>query len=452
MKSASCVLRLALLLPLIISLSVAAAVAQENWPQFRGLDSRGISENTGLPDTWSQENNIAWKTAVPGMGWSSPIVWGDQVIVTSSISEGDVEPPKKGLYFGGEREPTKDVHHWKVISVSLKSGKINWETTAHSGPPWGPRHLKNSYASETPVTDGEHIYAYFGNVGLFCLDMTGKEIWSKKFDIKKMRNGWGTSASPVLFKDRIYIVNDNEDQSFLVALNKRTGKQIWKVDRDEPSNFATPFVWENDLRTELITTGVNKTRSYDLNGNLLWEFAPGMSAIVIPTPFTDNGLLYVCAGYVGDKLRINKPVYAIKSGARGDISLPDGEMSNEFIAWRHENTAPYNPSPVLYDGRFYTLWDFGFLSCRDAVTGELLFDKERVNPDGRAAFTSSPWANDGKVFCLSEDGDTYVFAAGDEYKLLHTNSLDEMCMATPAISGNTLIVRGAQHLYAIRAK
>jgi len=436
----------------LLCLSSPSIRAQDNWPQFRGPDSRGISTNAGLPDTWSQDQNIAWKTAIPGTGWSSPIVWGDQVIVTTSISEGEVEAPKKGLYYGGERGASKDVHHWKVISVSLKTGKINWETTVHSGPPWGPRHLKNSYASETPATDGEHIYAWFGNVGLFCLDMNGKEVWSKEFGIHKMRNGWGTSSSPVLFKERIFLVNDNEDQSFMVALNKKTGEEIWRVDRDEPSNFTTPFVWENKLRTELITTGVNKTRSYDLDGNLLWEFSPGMSAIVIPTPFTEDGLLYVCAGYVGDKLRINKPVYAIKPGAHGDISLPDGETSNKFIVWRQENSAPYNPSPVLYGGRFYTLWDFGFLSCRDAVSGEEIYEKERVNPDGRVGFTSSPWAYGGKIFCLSEEGDTYVFAAGDEYKLLHKNALDEMCMSTPAISGNTLIIRGAQNLYAIRKK
>jgi len=274
--------------------------------------------------------------------------------------------------------------------------------------------------------------------------------WSKNFGVHNRRYGWGTSSSPPLHKDRIYLVNDNQDQSFMVALDKRTGDEIWRINRDEPSNFTTPFIWENDRRTELVTTGVNKTRSYDLNGKLLWEFGPGMSDIVIPTPFADNGLLYVCAGYVGDKRKILKPVYAIKPGASGDISLPEGETSNAFILWRRENAAPYNPSPVLYGGRFYTLWDFGFLSCLNAQTGEEIYEKQRVNPDGRAAFTSSPWACDGKIFCLSEDGDTYVFAAGDEYRLIRVNSLDEMCMATPALAGETLVIRGAQHLFGIR--
>jgi hypothetical protein len=200
----------------------------------------------------------------------------------------------------------------------------------------------------------------------------------------------------------------------------------------------------------LITTGVKKTRAYDLDGTLLWEFGPGMSEIVIPTPFADNGLLYVCAGYVGDKMKILKPVYAIQPGASGDISLPEDDSSGGSIAWRRENAAPYNPSPVLADGRLYTLWDFGFLSCVNATTGKAIYDKQRLNSDGTAAFTSSPWAAGGKIFCLSEDGDTYVVAGGDEYKLLRVNPLEEMCLATPALAGDTLVIRGARHLFGIR--
>ncbi|HAV60864.1 MAG TPA: serine/threonine protein kinase [Verrucomicrobiales bacterium] len=432
--------------------SLLSALGQDAWPQFRGPGARGVSTNLGLPDTWSAGTNIAWKTAVPGMGWSSPIIWGDQVIVTTAVSEGEVEAPRKGLYFGGERPPTKAVHQWRVLAYALSNGKLGWQTVVRSGPPPGPRHLKNSHASETPVTDGEHVYAFFGNAGLYCLDMKGRLVWSESLGVHEMRYGWGTSSSPVLHGDRIYIVRDNQDQSFMVALDKRTGKEVWRVERDEPSNFSTPFVWENGLRTELVTTGVNRTRSYDLEGRLLWEFGPGMSEIVIPTPFTDGGLLYVCAGYVGDKHRVLKPVYAIRPGAAGDIGLPDGETSNEFIAWRRENAAPYNPTPVLHDGRFYTLWDFGFLSCYDARTGAEIYDKQRIKTDGIAGFTASPWAYDGKIFCLSEDGDTYVIAAGDEYRLLHVNSLEEMCMATPAIAGKTLVIRGAQHLFGIRGK
>ena len=436
-----------------MTLVLAAAFtcdAQSEWPQFRGPGARGISTREGLPVRWSTNENIAWKTALPGLGWSSPIVWGDQIIVTSAVSEGDVETPKQGLYFGGERPATEDVHHWRVLSVSPASGEVQWTTTVRSGPPSGPRHVKNSFASETPVTDGQRIFAWFGNEGLHCLNMRGKLLWSKSLGDYETRYGWGTSSSPVLHAGRLYLVRDTHGASFAVALDAETGEEIWRVARDEPSNFTTPYIWENDRRTELITTGVNKTRSYDLNGKLLWEFGPGMSEIVIPTPFSADGLLYVCAGYVGDKHQILKPVYAIRPGATGDISLPDGETSNEFIAWRRENAAPYNPSPVLYQGRFYTLWDFGFLSCLDAASGEEIYDKQRLNPRGRAAFTASPWAYDDRIFCLSEDGDTYVVAAGDEYRLERVNSLGEMCLATPALAGSTLVIRGARHLFGIR--
>src|SRR5262249_19205280 len=193
-----------------------------------------------------------------------------------------------------------------VYGIDFKTGKVLWEKQAHKGLPATPIHIKNSYASETPVTDGERVYAYFGNVGLFCYDMDGKEVWSRKLGTYKMRLGWGTAASPVLHRDRIYVVNDNEEQSFMVALDKKTGEQIWRVEREEKSNWATPFVWENELRTEIVTPGTNKVRSYDLDGKVLWELT-GMSAITIPTPFTKFGLLYIGSGYVLDPRR---PLYA----------------------------------------------------------------------------------------------------------------------------------------------
>jgi outer membrane protein assembly factor BamB len=244
----------------------------------------------------------------------------------------------------------------------------------------------------------------------------------------------------------VFVVNDNDEKSFAVALDAKTGRQLWRVERDEKSNWATPYIWQNDQRTELITCGTKRVRSYDLDGKLLWELG-GMSTIVIPTPFSKFGLLYVCSGYVGDKMR---PVFAIKPGASGDISLKPGETNNAFIAWYQPVAAPYNPSPLIYGDNFYVLFDFGFLSCHDAHTGRPIYDKQRIRPEGNAAFTASPWAANGKIFALSEDGDTYVFAAGPEYKLLHKNSLDEMCMATPAIAGDRLLIRTLTKLYCLR--
>jgi len=432
---------------LYLLLSIIGAFAQNNSPQFRGEHSLGIGAGGNLPTTWSTNENVAWKVNVPGSGWSSPIVWGDKIFVTSVIKDGEVEPPKKGLYSGGERPNlSKDTHHWMVYCFDWQTGKKVWEHQVHAGSPDSSVHLKNTYASETPVTDGERVYAYFGNLGLYCLDMKGKEVWSQQWGHFKTRNGWGTAASPVLHKDRIFIVNDNEDKSFLVALDKKTGKQLWQVERDEKSNWATPYVWENEKRVELVVPGRNKVRSYDLDGKVLWEFG-GMSSIVIPTPFSKDGLLYVCSGYVGDK---NRPVFAVRPGARGDISLKEGETSNQYIAWCEKAAAPYNPSPVVSDNYFYVLFDFGFLSCREAKTGKEIYDKQRINPDGNSGFTASPWSYDHKIFCLSEDGDTFVFQTGPEYKLIGKNSLDEMCMATPAIARDSLIIRTASKLYRIK--
>lgn len=432
----------------LLAFTSACALAQNNWPQFRGEHSIGVATNKNLPTTWGTNQNVAWKSDVPGSGWSSPVIWDDKIFVTSVIKDGEMEPPKKGLYFGGERKtPSKDIHHWMVYCFDWKTGKRLWEKQVHEGSPSTSVHLKNTYASETPVTDGERVYAYFGNLGLFCLDMKGKEIWSQTWGHFNTRYGWGTAASPVLHKDRIYIVNDNEEKSFLVALDKKTGKEIWRTDRDEKSNWATPFVWQNEKRTELITPGKNKVRSYDLSGQPLWEFG-GMSSIVIPTPFAHNGLLYVCSGYVGDSTR---PVFAIRPGASGDISLKEGETNNQFIAWYEKTAAPYNPSPLVYGDHFYTLFDFGFLSCRDARTGQLIYDKQRINPSGNSGFTASPWAYDNNIFCLSEDGDTFVFDAGRDYKLISKNSLDEMCMATPAMARDSLVIRTASKLYRIKS-
>jgi outer membrane protein assembly factor BamB len=432
---------LAIFLILVLTTCV---VADDRWPQFRGPGSLGVAEDPTLPDKWSTTENVAWKADIPGMGWSSPAVWGDHIFLTSVVSSVEGEAPKKGLYFGGERKPATDLHRWMVYCIDFKTGKIRWEQEVKKGPPENPRHLKNSYASETPVTDGERVYAYFGNVGLFCFDMNGKPLWSKKWGPYATRYGWGTAASPVVYKDRIYVVNDNDTESFMVALNKKTGEQIWRVEREQGTNWATPYVWENASRTEIVTPGTKKVRSYDLNGKPLWEFS-GMSSIAIPTPFSRHGLMYIASGYVGDQ---HRPVYAIKPGASGDISLKTGETSNSFIAWYHPQAGPYNPSPIVYGDYYYTLYDRGFFTCHDAKTGKVIYDKVRIDP-GVNAFTSSPWAFNGKIFCLSEDGDTFVIQAGSEYKLLGKNSLDEMCMATPAIVRGSLIIRTATKLYRI---
>lgn len=434
-------LTLALLLAL-----VPPGAPDGNWPQFRGPNSTGVVEDTSLPDTWSETKNVVWKSDMPGLGWSSPIVWGDRIFLTSVVSAGEIEAPKKGLYFGGERGLPKDEHRWMVYCIDWKTGKIVWEREVHRGAPSTTRHLKNTYASETPVTDGERVYALFGNLGLFCFDFNGKLLWTQKYETRKTRFGWGTAASPVLHKEKLIVLNDNDEESFILAYDKKSGKELWRTDRGKGTNWATPYIWESGRRTEIVVPATKAVISYDLNGKPLWEFK-GMSSIAIPTPFSKFDLLYIASGYVGDQ---HRPVYAVKPGASGDISLKQGETSNEFIAWYHPQAGPYNPSPIIYGDHYYTLYDRGFLTCHDARTGREIYGKQRIDADVAAnAFTSSPWAYNGKLFALNEDGDTYVIQAGPEYKLLGRNSLGEMCMATPAIARGSLIIRTASKLYRI---
>lgn len=421
-----------------------ACALQEDWTGFRGP---GGAAPAGLPDRWNATENIAWKAKIPGRGWSSPIVWKDRVYLTTAVSEGAEEEPRKGLYFGGERgAPSKHRHVWAVIALDLKSGAVVWKTEVHAGLPETPLHIKNSRASETPCTDGERIYAYFGNVGLFALDLDGRPVWNRTWPAVRTRFGWGSAASPIVQGGKVYILNDNEDGSFLEALDAKTGATAWRADRDEKSNWSTPFVWENSARREIVTTGTQRVRSYSLDGKLLWEMK-GMSMIAIPTPFAEGDLLYLASGYVMDKKR---PLLAIGAGGAGDISLAEGDRSNATVRWSQPMAGPYNTTPLLYKGVVYVLYDQGFFAAYDAKSGEPVYGRQRIR-DGATAFTSSPWASDDRIFCLSEEGDTFVLKAGKEFGLLHTNPLGEMGMATPAVAGRSLILRTDSHLWKIAA-
>ena len=431
---------------LVCSLLAPLTYAQ-NWPQFRGAESRGVLDSEKLPATWSVAENVAWKADIPGRGWASPVVWGSQVFLTSVVSLGPTEEPKKGLYFGGDRKDAPDsVHQWKVYALDLVTGKLNWEKQVHEGKPDSPRHLKNSYASETPVTDGEHLYAYFGGVGLFCFDLAGNSVWEKRIAPQKMAYGWGTAASPILDGDRLYLLNDNEEDSRLLALDKKSGDEIWRVAREEGSNWSTPYIWKNSQRTEIVTPGSDAVRAYDLDGKLLWSFT-GMSSITIATPYAAGDLLYVSSGYVGDKK--HRPIYAVRPGASGDISLAEGQTRNEFIAWSHNLAAPYNPSTLVYEDRLYVLYDRGTVSCFNAQDGTPIYEKQEL-PKG-AGYTASPWASNGLIFCLNEDGVTHAIKAGDTFEVLHSNTLDEndMGMATPALTPDRLLLRTSSRLYAL---
>ena len=431
----------------VLTATVSSAV--ENWPQFRGTGSNpALADNPNLPETWSTTENVEWVTDIPGLGWSSPVVWGDKVFLTTVDAAGNFERPKEGLYNGRGRPLPPDMEHgWIVYCLSLTTGEVIWKNQVLSMKPVVGRHPKNTYASETPVTDGEKVWVLFGDVGLYCFDMDGNEVWTKMIEPKKTQFDYGAAASPILHDDMLIMIYDNQESSYIAAYHKDTGEELWRTERNEKMSWATPFIWENELRTEIITTGMIRNRSYDLDGNLLWEMDARNSWACIATPFTSGGLLYVNSGYFTDK---HRPVYAIRPGAEGDITMPEGDTSSEFIAWYQPEAGNYNTSPLVYRDLYYSVYDRGQFHCYDAKTGEIQYEQKKIAESGRASFTASPWAYNGKVFSLSEQGDTYVVEAGREFKLLGKNSLDEMCMACPAIVGDRLLIRTVSKLYSIK--
>ena len=440
----------------------APASAGAQWAQFRGPNAGDVGDDPALPDTWSETENVVWKIDLPGLSWSSPVVWEDTIFVTSAISAGDEVEPIPGLYDPGDDNGatrSSEVHRWVVWNIDLHTGAVRWEREMHRAAPEIARHIKNSFASETPVTDGRRVYVYFGTAGVVAaLNMSGETVWYTELGAYETTGGFGSAASPTLHGDRLYVVNDNVTRSFMVALDRDTGAEIWRVERDERGqNWATPFVWENELRTEIVTAGTQGVRSYDLDGNLLWEIH-GMSGLTVPTPFSRHGLLYIGSGYPGGGLR---PVYVVRPGASGDISIwspddmrtglnfgfPGVKASSDDVAWAYPLLGTYNTSALVYGNQYYTLLDRGFLVAHDARTGDEVYGRRRLEIGN--GFTASPWAYNDRIFLLSEDGETFVVRAGPEFEILHTNPLNEMTLATPAVANGSLIVRTRTKLYRI---
>lgn len=447
--------------------------AAANWPQFRGPSSNPVSDNPELPVRWSGTENVEWVAEVPGVGWSSPVVWGKRIFVTAATSEQPMKQPSLGTDFSNEylaelraqglsaEEVNKrlwardrEMPHEIVISLmlycyDLERGKRLWERQIYHGNPHGGRHSKNSYASETPVTDGKRVYVYFTGYGLYAYDFGGKQVWAAPLERHETWRDWGTGASPALHGKRLFVLNDNEQQPFLAAFDTRTGKELWRKPRSLGANrktgWSTPFVWENSIRTEVVTVGPGAVVSYGLDGTELWRMNR-MAVGTIQSPFAWNGLLYVTSGTPGEG---NRPIAAIRAGGSGDITPPDSENRNEYVAWYDRLAGgTYLPTPVIYQNALYVLTDKGIFSRFDAATGERTY-RSRVTP-GASTFTASPWAYNGKVFVLSEEGDTFVINAGEQFELLGVNSLGEFSMATPAIVGDRLLIRTQGRLYSIR--
>ncbi len=465
-------------LPILWLLSAVAlsgmTFAEDNWPQFRGPGSSGVAEEANPPLHWSTTENVAWVIEVPGRGWSSPIVWGKTVFVTSAIStDGAFKEPSTGI-FGmdyweelqaqglseeevmarfAERDlelpkETESVRYM-VYAIDTMTCKILWEKEAHRGKPFGGRHRKNTYASETPATDGQRVYVYFGNVGLYAYSMTGELLWEQLWEPRPMYMDFGTASSPVVHDGRVYVQSDTEGESFVVAVEAKTGKELWRAVREKGSlmsnsGWSTPFVWENELRTEVVAIGKGLAVSYSLDGKELWRLS-GLSGQATPTPLAGAGMLFVGTGSQGES---NRSMFAVRTGASGDISLSEDEKSNDFVAWYHPRASAYIPSPLLYQERLYVVRDNGILAVFDAKSGERLY-RARVGGGGHT-FASSPWAYGGKIFFLSEDGDTFVAKPGDAYEEVGKNSLGEMSLASPAVSGDSLYIRTLSKLYRIR--
>ena len=427
-----------------VVVTLATVVASDQWPQFRGATAGAVADDPALPDTWSATENVVWSVDVPGRGWSSPIVWNDQIFVTAATSSGAMAESPRGIG-GVSAGATKESYRWVVYAFDFATGALRWQRELRNKIPLEHTHLKSTYASATPVTDGERVYAYFSEIGLFALDLDGRVAWAKETPAVQNREGWGSGASPAVYGDRVFITHGGQTTSFLAAYDKRTGNELWRRDIPAGTPYASPYVWTHAQRTEIILSATDKVRSFSPDGTPLWEIT-GTSWLTIPTPFASHDLLYVASGFPGDSIR---PVYAIRPGASGDISLKAGETSNRWIAWYQPQLGPYNPSALVYGDYYYTLLDRGFLICHDAKTGKEVYGRQRISSDA-SGFSASPWAYNGKIFALSEDGDTYVMQAGPAFKLLGKNSLaDETTLATPAITGGSVIIRTTTKLFRI---
>ena len=458
-----------------VVLLLTVAADPTSWPQFRGPDSNPIASNPQLADKWSKTENIEWSTPIPGRGWSSPIVTNGKIFLTTAVTEGESKKPETGTEYSNEyiaellkkglsmkdalakvterdfELPDQVMLHYYLYCLDLKTGAVSWKKEFKVGHPPGGRHRKNSFTSETPVTDGKAVYLYIGNMGLFAFDLKGKQLWHTPVEANPIYLEFGTASSPVLNGNQIIIVSDNQKQQYAAAFDKRTGKQLWRTNRDlgqargemsMRSGWASPYVWVNPIRTEVITIGPSHAVSYDLEGKELWRLS-GMAPTPVPSPFAVDGMLFVDAGR-------GRPLYAVKPGATGDISLEKGAKSNEYVVWSENRGGTYLPTPVAYQGGIYVLNETGIFSRIDAKTGQVTY-RSRLDKDA-GNFTSSPWAYNGKIFCLNEEGKTFVVAAGEKFELLHVNSLDEFSMASPAIVGDRLLLRTEARLYSIRAK
>lgn len=429
---------------------VVARGAARPWPELRGTNRSGAGDAQGAPRSWNAERgeNIAWKTPIPGLGLSSPVVWGSRVFLTTAVSESG-GGLRTGLYGDVDSVEDSSAHTWMLLALDLKTGAIVWQREVARGAPKVKRHLKSSHANPTAATDGRVVVASFGSEGLLAFSVEGEQLW--KVDLGVLSAGWffdptyewEFASSPIIHDGKVLLQADVHGGAFVIALDLATGRELWRTRRDEIPTWSTPAVLANpgDGPDELVTNGSRAVRGYDLaTGAELWTLAPN-SEIVVASPVVADGLAYVVGGYPPVQ-----PIYALRPGGRGDLSLASGATSNATVVWSLPRGGSYIPTPIVYAGVLHVLHNNGRLAAYDAASGEELY-RERV---GRGeGFSASPVAADGVLFLTAESGTTYVVRAGRQFELLGTNELDEAVLATPAISDGHLLIRGERHLFAL---
>jgi outer membrane protein assembly factor BamB len=423
------------------------------WPSFRGPEAAGVADGQRLPDRWDPAtgDNLLWRTPIAGLAHSSPIVWGDIVFVTSAVSSRDTATFKPGLYGDGDASDDRSPHRWTLSAVDKRTGRVRWERVAASGEPRNKRHIKSTYASASPVTDGRVVVAWFGSEGVYAYDFDGTLRW--KVDLGRVDMGaydipsyeWGPASSPIIWNGLVIIQCDTQADSFLLALDAGTGKTVWKTERDELPSWGTPSVVTTPAGPELVTNASNFIRGYDpRTGRELWHIG-GSSRITAPTPIFAGGLHVVTSGRAPER-----PVFAIKAGARGDLSLARGDTDGPHVAWSKVGRGSYMPTPLAYRGLLYLLANNGVLDAYDLASGKEIY-RQRLPLVG-SGFSASPVAADGKVYLSNEDGEMLVIEAGPVFRHIATNSMGETLMATPALSEGVMYVRGSLSLFAIGAR
>jgi uncharacterized protein (TIGR01244 family) len=433
--------------------SSRAANAKGSWPTFRGPQASGVADGQNLPDEWNGKTgqNILWRTSIPGLAHSSPIVWGNRVFVTSAISSDPKASFRPGLYGDGDASKDNSKHRWMLYALDKQSGKVMWERVAYEGEPLEKRHIKATYANSTPATDGRIVVAWFGSQGVYAYDVNGKFLW--KVDLGRLDMGaydiptyeWGSASSPIIWKDLVILQCDTQTDSFMIALNANTGETVWKTDRDEIPSWGTPTVATTSRGEELIANASNFIRGYDpRTGKELWRLGRS-SKITAPTPIFADDILVIVSGRGPER-----PIFVVKAGARGDLTLPEGKTSSDTVMWSRTGRGSYMPTPLIYNGILYVLANNGTFDAYNLKTGEEIY-RQRLATVG-SGFSASPVASDGKIYLSNEDGEILVVSAGEKFNQIATNSIGELLMATPALSDGVMYVRSSGSLFAIGRK